>query len=236
MCVVNCTSCSSLLCQHLGGPQVHQCNEHSYPTTQSTTWLTTKGTLHNRLRFQYVIIYKNCHSLSVVLTVPTETLPNHIPLSHPPLSLLGQDGVGNWRHRRWRSQVKIRTIYWKHQLDKKTKSYSNNISFKSIQKEGHSHSKMTDSDPDRPWPHRSDIHRWWTASRLPYMFFLLEAPPFFPRAREPLPHDPSNDVRWYRMIPGSCSCTLRCGPLPATIKNQPCPGQTTQTSYISVLL
>lgn len=44
----------------------------------------------------------------------------------PLLFLLGQTGVANWRHKRWRSWVKIRTIYWNQQWAKKRKSNSNN--------------------------------------------------------------------------------------------------------------
>lgn len=85
-----------------------------------------------------------CHGLGTAICnlVPPsppplpEALPNQMPLAPSLLPL--QDGVDNWRHKKWLKRwVEIKTIYWKQQWDTNPNSNSNNINNRSIQKDLH---------------------------------------------------------------------------------------------------
>lgn len=78
--------------------------------------------------FRKVVWFENGAFPFRVLTKTLQTMDCcHAPpafLSSPPL--LRVTGEQNWRHKRWRSWVKVRTIYWKQAWDKKRNSNSNN--------------------------------------------------------------------------------------------------------------
>lgn len=80
-----------------------------------------------------------CNGLGMVL--PTSVLPSRLSKSQATLSLfrfpshsqLWWGRVENWRHKRWSSRVKLRTIYWKQWWNKRI-SNRNKINNKSVWK------------------------------------------------------------------------------------------------------
>lgn len=102
-------------------------------------WLETSQWYSNLQKKVWGKVQGTCHGLGMVL--PTSVLPSRLPKSQATLSVLcfpshSQVWWGraeNWRHKRWSSRVKLRTIYWKQWWNKRI-SNSNKINNKSVQK------------------------------------------------------------------------------------------------------
>lgn len=76
-----------------------------------------------------------CHGLGMVLldlVLPLRLSKSPCCWVAPPALPLGVAREENWRHRRQRWQVKMRTVYWEQPWDKKRNSNSNNIDNKSV--------------------------------------------------------------------------------------------------------
>lgn len=76
-----------------------------------------------------------------------QTMHHSLSLHHFPLSLVCKwDGEENWRHKSQRSQVAVRTIYWKRQWNKKMSGDSNNINDRKYNKRNYSHGRKNPSN------------------------------------------------------------------------------------------
>lgn len=92
---------------------------------------------------KYMSWFRNGTSNS--LSSPRLSKPTHLP----PFPI-HWDGIENWRHKRQRSGVQERTIYWKKKWDNKMSSNSNNTNDRGYKKSNFSHWEFSHGEKNQP--------------------------------------------------------------------------------------